>query len=463
MSDEFFPHIVVGSGPGGATTAHLLSQHGKEVLLLEEGSHYPGLESFSPQEMLHKYRNGGITATVGKPIVQYVEGRTLGGGSEINSGLYHRTPRSILNQWEAEYGLLETDWDGLCSQIENDLSVGPMTIPLSTASLKLAQGAESLGWQATEVPRWHKYEKTGPGERQTMTRTYLKRAQDTGRCKVETGQRVVGLTPVSGGWQVTTSNGRKLKTSHLFLCCGAVYTPFLLKNNGITQNIGDTLSLHPTVKVTALFPEEVNSREMGVPVHQVKEFAPAMSFGCSISQPGHLALAGLDQPELLRRVRTDWKRMAIYYVNVLGTSHGKIRTVPGSSDPAVSYTVTLRELRELAIGLKRLCRLLLETGAQALFPSITGQRPITRLAELDNLSPVLPRQTARLMTVHLFGSCRSGEAPHCPVDSFGNLKGHPGLHIHDASLLCTAPGVNPQGTIMTLAYRNTLRFLEEQG
>ena len=463
MSEESFPHIVVGSGPGGATTAHLLAQNGKDVLLLEEGSHRVGLESFSPQEMLHRYRNGGITATVGKPLVQYVEGRTLGGGSEINSGLYHRAPRSIVERWEADFGLLETDWENVCEQIESDLSVGPMTIPLSAASLKLAQGAESLGWQATEVPRWHKYHETGPGERQTMTRTYLKRAQETGRCKVETGQRVVGVSPIDGGWQIRTAQGRRWKTPHLFLCCGAVYTPFLLRTNGITQNIGDSLSLHPTVKVTALFPEEVNSRDMGVPVHQVKEFAPTMSFGCSISQPGHLALAGLDQPDLLRRVGAEWKRMAIYYVNVLGTSHGKIRTVPGSSDPAVSYTVTLRELRELALGLKRLCRLLLETGAQALFPCVTGQRPITSLTELENLPPVLTRQTARLMTVHLFGSCPSGEAPHCPVDSFGNLKGHSGLHIHDASLLCTAPGVNPQGTIMTMAYRNTMKFLEERG
>jgi len=33
------------------------------------------------------------------------------------------------------------------------------------------------------------------------------------------------------------------------------------------------------------------------------------------------------------------------------------------------------------------------------------------------------------------------------------------LFIADASLLCTAPGVNPQGTIMALARRNALHFL----
>ncbi|MCF3608975.1 GMC family oxidoreductase [Planktothrix agardhii 1033] len=33
------------------------------------------------------------------------------------------------------------------------------------------------------------------------------------------------------------------------------------------------------------------------------------------------------------------------------------------------------------------------------------------------------------------------------------------MYIADASLLCTAPGVNPQGSIMAIARRNALKFL----
>jgi choline dehydrogenase-like flavoprotein len=47
----------------------------------------------------------------------------------------------------------------------------------------------------------------------------------------------------------------------------------------------------------------------------------------------------------------------------------------------------------------------------------------------------------------------------CTADSFGRVHGSEGLFIADASLLCGAPGVNPQGTIMALARRNALRFL----
>jgi choline dehydrogenase-like flavoprotein len=49
----------------------------------------------------------------------------------------------------------------------------------------------------------------------------------------------------------------------------------------------------------------------------------------------------------------------------------------------------------------------------------------------------------------------------CAADSFGRVRGVDKLRIADASLLCTAPGVNPQGSIMAICRRNALHFLEE--
>jgi len=72
----------------------------------------------------------------------------------------------------------------------------------------------------------------------------------------------------------------------------------------------------------------------------------------------------------------------------------------------------------------------------------------------------LPDGLASLMTIHLFSSCPMGEEKaKCATDSFGRVHGLKNLFINDASLLCTAPGVNPQGSIMAIARRNTLKFL----
>ncbi|MCX7886381.1 MAG: GMC family oxidoreductase, partial [Verrucomicrobiae bacterium] len=48
------------------------------------------------------------------------------------------------------------------------------------------------------------------------------------------------------------------------------------------------------------------------------------------------------------------------------------------------------------------------------------------------------------------------------VDSFGRVHGVENLYVNDASLLCTAPGVNPQGAIMALAHRNVIHFLQQK-
>jgi choline dehydrogenase-like flavoprotein len=45
------------------------------------------------------------------------------------------------------------------------------------------------------------------------------------------------------------------------------------------------------------------------------------------------------------------------------------------------------------------------------------------------------------------------------ADSFGRVWGYDNLRVNDASLVPDAPGVNPQGTIMAIAARNTDHFL----
>ncbi|MCB0985643.1 MAG: hypothetical protein KDB06_13420, partial [Ilumatobacter sp.] len=66
---------------------------------------------------------------------------------------------------------------------------------------------------------------------------------------------------------------------------------------------------------------------------------------------------------------------------------------------------------------------------------------------------------ASVMTVHLCSTVPTGEdATRCGADSFGRVHGTANIHVNDASLLPTAPGVNPQATVMAFAIRNARRF-----
>ena len=56
------------------------------------------------------------------------------------------------------------------------------------------------------------------------------------------------------------------------------------------------------------------------------------------------------------------------------------------------------------------------------------------------------------MSIHIFSSCPLGEREDfCMTDSFGKVFGANNVFISDASILPSAPGVNPQATIMAVA------------
>jgi choline dehydrogenase-like flavoprotein len=331
------------------------------------------------------------------------------------------------------------------------------------ASLKMREGADRMGWSSMEVPRWFGFD--GPsdtvGKKQSMTRTVSPRALKAG-ARFITGTRVAKLVKSGTQWTVHCENaGRRFEISadKVFVCAGAIHTAALLRRSGITENVGNSLRMHPTVKVVARFPDVVNSRDMGVTVEQIEEFSPRLSFGVSVSRAPYISLSMLDHPGEQKIVDERWQNMAIYYAMITG-GQGRVRNVPGYADPLVSYSLAEEDMRNLAEGAAKLSQLLLAAGAEELYPTVAGFPAIKSEADLRRLPEVLPSGRASLMSVHLFSSCPMGEnREKCAADSFGKVHGHENLYINDGSLLCTAPGVNPQGSIMAFARRNIVHFL----
>ena len=115
--------LVVGSGAGGAPTAALLAEAGLDVLVVEEGEHVRQGEvvPFSLEQMRRQYRNAGVTAALGRPSIAYTEGCCVGGGTEINSGLYRRPPPEVLDRWRDRYVIDDFTDDAMyaiCDEVE---------------------------------------------------------------------------------------------------------------------------------------------------------------------------------------------------------------------------------------------------------------------------------------------------------------------------------------------------------
>ena len=467
--------LIVGSGAGGATTAAALAEAGRTVLVAEEGPWVDpdAIEPFTLDEMVVKYRHHGSSAALGTPPVAYAEGRCVGGSTEVNSGLWHRLPDHLVDEWSRTYAIDEFSpaaLAGWAERVEADQSVSfvPGAPPLSSALLE--RGATKLGWRSVEFPRVFAY---GAGEvdaergvKQTMGRTQIPRAVAAG-AKVVPDLRITKLTTDGGrvtGARATrtredgTTEAVTIRADAVFVCGGAVQTPALLQRSGFRHRIGGGLRLHPTIKIAARFPHPVDHDS--VPMHRIVEFAPNLTIGGSASRRGHVALALADAGGDFADALADWEHVFVYYAAIRSEAAGRVQAVPGLSAPVVVYRLTDADLSRLARGLVHLGELLLAAGATELYPSVHGGTVARSVDDLVGWWSAVDRVRTNLMTVHLTSSVRMGEdRASTGTDSFGRVWGVDGLRVNDASLLPDAPGVNPQAGVMTIALRNAQHFL----
>ena len=460
--------LVIGSGAGGATTAATLASAGREVLVVEEGPWIDPdeIEDFSMQEMVVKYRHHGPSAALGAPPIAYAEGRCVGGSTEVNSGLWHRLPDDLVEEWAGTYDIDEFSPKALAAyaeRVEEQQSVAmvPAEAPLSSSLLE--RGADRLGWRSVEFPRVFRYEDGNlPGVKQTMCRTQIPRAVDAG-ATVLAGCRVSRLRKTAGrvtGADCVLDDGQRLTidADAVFVCGGAVQSPALLQRSGIRRRIGGGLKLHPTIKIAARFPHAVDHDS--VPMHRIVEFAPNLTIGGSASRRGHVALALADSAADYADALADWERVSVYYAAIRSEAAGRVQAVPGLKAPLVTYRLTDGDMSRLARGLVHLGELLLAAGATELYPSVEGGTVVRRVDELGRWWDAVDRTRTNLMTVHLTSSIRMGnDAERTGTDSFGRVHGFENLRVNDASLLPDAPGVNPQAGVMTIALRNAEHFL----
>ena len=472
--------LVIGSGAGGAVTAATLAEAGHEVLILEEGPAVdPTLATHTPEAMRTLYRNAGLSPIFGREPIAFVEGRCVGGSTEINSSFWHRPPAAAVDRWCREFrveDLSRDELDRLFEDLESNLNPARSTgHALPPSSRVFRRGLESVGTEPAETPRLQSGDPTAsqfaPGAKRSMSHTYLPRATRAG-AKLLAESRVKRIHHRAGratGVSVVRRKGDErreiqVEAEIIFVCGGAIQTPALLRRSGIKRCVGNSLRIQPMVKAAAEFDEILDAHKSVMPVYQLRDAESGVFLGGSVFTPGFLGLALSDRwPENEPTLR-EWRRMGIYYAACRGSGAGSVRVFPGTGEAIVRYSVSAEDRRNLQGGLFRLCEVLFAGGARRIFP---GVRDLAPLESVHEAATLLDRRLSpgdlNLSTVHVSSSCpMGGDERICPVDSFGRLVGFDNVRVSDASIIPDAPGVNPQGTVMALALRNARHFLDER-
>ena len=471
--------LVIGSGAGGAITAAKLAEAGWQVLIVEEGDNVVknGIATHSPEAMRLWYRNSGLSPILGNVKIAFVEGRCVGGGTEINSAFWHRPMPQTVQRWGEDYAITDLNvekLDSLFPEIEKELNVSVFNAEKPPRSSELMKkGLDALRWSYMEVPRAQNTLVSGnqfaSGAKRSMSLTYIPRALKAGaqlltNCRVKhivhNGTRVRRVLAVAG------ENGLGKKTieieaEHVFVCCGAIQTPALLRRSGIKKNIGNSLRIHPMIKVAALFDEQLDSHLSTMPIYQVTQFWPDITIGGSVFTPGFLAMTLSENWQMNQPEMKAWHKMALYYVACCGTGKGIVRAFPFTGEALGIYNLSKFDQIQLSKGLAHTGEILFAAGAKKIFPSLRHPARIDSLRECRKfLETNIPFPEMNLSTVHVFSSCPMGEKKEiCAADSYGRVHDFDNLFIADASLIPDSPGVNPQGTVMALALRNANHFI----
>ncbi len=484
---------VVGSGAGGATIAAELAEAGFDVVVIEEGSYYQTRDFTADTSAMVRqlYRDGGATIAIGNPPIMFQEGRAVGGSTVINGGMSWRTPESILEGWHRDAGLDVTpaSMEPYFERVERRIHVAPMDREaIGNDNLLLKKGADAKQWKIVGNLR-NQVHCAGSnrcafgcptGAKQSALVSYIPRALHFGaRIFADTrvdhitrhGKRATGIIGTVNGHRLTVRS--KLVVS----ACGAIHTPALLSRSGFKSpsgELGGNLSLHPNVKVVAIFDENVTGWQGAHQAFQVREFAE-QGLGCFAAvnlPPSVLAMSFPHRGARLGTLMHQYDHMVVAGLLCEDTATGRVRTINGR--PQAFYQLSAHDAANMQRGLVLLSELLFAAGARRILlpfhdarspstPPFGGAARSSQAGPCELYSPddarrlldrPIPPKGWEVVTVHMMGTARMGRDRTAAVtDNFGMVHDADRLLVADASLFPTPVRVNPMETIMALATR----------
>jgi len=409
---DFISNLVVGSGPGVAT---LVIGNFDDFLVFEKGqsARTPTNQKHSITNMYLDFDGGGQELCISRPLTPFAQGSLIGGGSEINSGLYHDLPDEKVELWSQLCSGTAVEWKRAEARTHELLHIGTPPLPNDYHST-IRNGSEALDLDFQMVRRWRKYDEYYSFEHFGASKIVWQRYPEN----IRTGIEVLKIRKRHSDYEVQykdLNSGVKssIRCKKVFLGAGTVGTPRILLKSKMISRRQIKFNLHPMVRVLAK--SEADKELFDIDPFQSWSKDRNFKFGGAVSTPSLLAIS-------LNNIVKKGSKLHSYYVSFIPSGKGGL--FPLIKIPYFRYS---REDRE---NMRR------------------GKTQLIKLLHSDNCEIVNNTNKINLSTVHIFGSLPLGSPFY--LEGTTKLLKYPGISVWDASILPTAPGVNPQGPLTTL-------------
>jgi len=483
---------IIGSGAGGAVMADVLSNAGLDVVVIEEGGYYTKerYSKYKPIESLKiMYRDYGSTIVFGKTAIMLPLGRAVGGTTVINSGTCFRTPDRVLHEWTEHYRVQNAspkEMEPYFEEVEKTIHVTRISPEiLGRNGLVFKRGADALG-MSNGMLMHNMINCRGCGRcafgcphdaKQAVHLNFIPSAIKHG-ARIYANARAEHITvdgdtvtQIEGSIINEQTNNRLYKfrvtPKLVVLSAGSIYTPFLLEKNNIklSPELGKNLTIHPAVRVSAMFDELIEGYK-GVP--QGNYVDAYLSEGIMLE--GIFVPPEIGLP-IAAPIGKKNKEMAFQYNNFAAfgvmvsdkNSHGSVK-VGVDNAPFITYYFDPYDFKKLIKGIAITSEIFFAAGAKTVNSAIYG---IKEFSSPDDIAQLfrkrIPTTAVEMMAFHPLGTARMGELKeHTVVNSFGKAHNLKNLFISDGSIFPSSLGVNPQVTIMAFSMRNAQYIVDNK-
>lgn len=475
--------VVIGSGAGGAVVARELARHGLRVVVLEEGDWVKPAEygSLTPAAMMRRcWREAGLSAAVAlgdTPFISVLQGRCVGGSSVLTGGVCFRIPDDVLREWSHDLGLSTMTPEGLephFRAVEEAVHVETVPETMRSRSTDLfVAGAAKLGIpmkamrRNTQGCRGTSRCNFGcpHGAKLSVDISQLPDACDHSALIVSDAR--VDRVDISGGaargvrGHLLGEDGQasvpfEVRAKAVVIACGSLHTPLILSRSGVdSHHVGRHMTLHPAVRVSAIFDDEVDGWDGALQSVFSDHFVREGIMLVSVFPPVSVLAAAF--PGIGRQHRGHvhaMRNLAVFGAMIHDAGGGRVRRWLGR-EPLVTYRMAARDRLALLRAMEIVARMGFAAGAREVAMPIFGLPALKSEGELDDLvANPPPMRRVECTAYHPLGTAKMSADPRNGVlRESGETWQVDNLFVADGSVLPTSIGVNSQLGIMAVAHK----------